>query len=80
MYLWFTSVLPVLQALEGMSFVKHTRHELSECAPTGTSEVVAQPCKDGSTQLVLAISMAAFLLCLHGMRVLWPKGFKGKLP
>ncbi|KAH9979694.1 hypothetical protein BJV77DRAFT_438366 [Russula vinacea] len=35
--------------------------------------------KGDLTQLVLVISMAVFLFCLHGLKVLWPKGFnKGK--
>jgi hypothetical protein len=37
--------------------------------------------KDSPTQLVLAASMAVILFCLHGLRVLWPKGFiKGESP
>jgi hypothetical protein len=36
--------------------------------------------KGDLTQLVLVISMAVFLFCLHGLKVLWPKGFnKGEL-
>ncbi|KAH9993605.1 hypothetical protein BJV77DRAFT_1067194 [Russula vinacea] len=30
---------------------------------------------DGPFQLVLVFSMAIFLFCLHGLKVLWPKGF-----
>lgn len=36
---------------------------------------------DGPFQLVLVFSMAIFLFCLHGLKVLWPKGFiQGELP
>jgi hypothetical protein len=33
-----------------------------------------------STQFVFGVSMAVFLSCLHGLMVLWPKGFEGELP
>jgi len=37
--------------------------------------------KHGPSQLVLVFSMAVFLFCLHGLKVLWPKGFiQGELP
>ena len=37
--------------------------------------------KYGPIQLKLGASMAVFLFCLHGLRVLWPNGFiKGELP
>jgi hypothetical protein len=77
-YIWFTSILPVLQAVEAMSFVKYTKQLLTECAPT--SEGVPQICEDSPTQLVLGVSTAVFLFCLHGLRVLWPKCFEGELP
>jgi hypothetical protein len=36
---------------------------------------------DGPFQLVLVFSMAIFLFCLHGLKVLWPKGFiQGEFP
>jgi len=37
--------------------------------------------EDSRSQLVLGASMAVFLFCLHGLRILWPKGFiKGEFP
>jgi hypothetical protein len=49
--------------------------------PGGVIVMEAQFYEDSFTWLVLGASMAVFLFCLHGLRVLWPKGFtKGKLP
>jgi hypothetical protein len=78
-HLWFTSVLPLLLAAEAISFVKHTTERQVTKSPT-TGEVVVQFSKDSHIQLVLAVSMAVFLFCLHGLRVLWPKCFEGELP
>ena len=43
-------------------------------------KVEIQLSKDCRTQVVLGISMAVFLFCLHGLRVVRPKGFEGESP
>jgi hypothetical protein len=117
-HLWFASVLPLLLAVEAISFVEQEKRWYTELANTGDlyeegiTEIVmvevldfliglpssaviyltkyymdgptlvaeVQFYEDGPAQLVLGVSMAVFLFCLHGLRVLWPKGFiKGEL-
>jgi hypothetical protein len=73
---WFSSILPLLLALEGMSFVEHTkRHTTSEVAG-----FAAQFSKEGFTLFVSGVSMVVFEFCMRGLRVLWPKHFEGELP
>jgi hypothetical protein len=72
-HLWFTSVPPLLLAVNVMSFVR-------QVSKPSTSGDVAHFSKDGLTQIVLGSSMAVFLFCLRGLRVLRPKGFGGELP
>jgi hypothetical protein len=71
-YHWLASVLPLLLAVEALSFVEPTRR-----TKFATSE---QFIKDGPTQIVLGASMTVFRFCLYGLKVLWPKSFEGKLP
>ena len=75
-----------------MLFVVRTKRHLDEDASSGDSTMtwsLAQltlRSKDGPTrpspyiQTALGFFMAVVLFCLHGLRVLWPKGFDGELP
>ena len=67
--LWLTSTLPLLLAVEGISFVVHSKRQVANHA--NTSKVVAQ--------FMFGVAMAVFLFCLHGLRVSWPKHFQGPL-
>ena len=68
-FLWLTSVLPLLWAVDYKRQV----------AKYAASSELAQSNKDGSTNFMLGVSMAIFLFCLHGLGVVWPKGFDGEL-
>jgi hypothetical protein len=67
--LWFTSVPPLLFAVEGMSLLKNTKQQAADYATTS----------DGDNQLLFAVFMAVVLFCIHGLRVFWPKSFEGEL-
>jgi len=73
---WFSFVLPFLLAMEGMSFMEHSKRQVAKYA---TTSEVAQFSK-GPTQFVFGVSVVVFLFCLQGLRALWPKGFEGELP
>jgi hypothetical protein len=81
-HLWFTSVLPLLLAVECIPVARSSNRPFD--VPGGIFDqpllVVPKPNNDGPAQLMLGISMAVFLFCLHGLRVLWPKSFQGELP
>jgi len=69
-FLWLTSFLPLLWAVD-------QKRQVAEYA--ASSELV-QSNKDGSTEFMLGVSMALFLFCLHGLRVvLLCKGFDGNV-
>ncbi|KAF8473092.1 hypothetical protein DFH94DRAFT_765973 [Russula ochroleuca] len=74
--LWFSSVLPLLVAVEGMFFVddSDTKRLVAKHA---TSGIVAQFSKNASTHLALGISLAVYLFCIHSLRVLRPGVFEG---
>jgi hypothetical protein len=76
--LWFSSVLPLLVAVEGMFFVddSDTKRLVAKHA---TSGIVAQFSKNASTHLALGISLAVYLFCIHSLRVLRPGVFEGEL-
>ena len=67
--LWFTSIPPLLLAVEGMSLLEDTKRQAANYGTTSA----------GDSQLVLAVSMAVVLFCIHGLRVVWPKSFEGEL-
>lgn len=69
------SLLPFLLAMEGLSFVEHTKRQFAECATT--SEIVES--KDAPTPLVLGSFMAVFVFCLRLLKVLSTKDVEGEL-
>jgi hypothetical protein len=76
---WFTSVLPLLLAVEGILFVEDIKRQKAEFDVTRKD--MAWFIKDGTIQLVFGILMAVSLFCLEGLRVLWPESFvEGALP
>ena len=70
MLVWFTSVQPLFLAVEGLSFTKKMKRQDEFATITEQFD---------DTQYMLGFSMAVFLFCLHGLMVLWPKGFEGEL-
>jgi uncharacterized membrane protein len=62
-----------------MSFVERAKQE-EDAKYATASEVVALFSIDSPAQVVLGVFMAVILFCLHGLRVLWPKGFEGEFP
>lgn len=70
MLFWFTSVLPLLLAVEGILFVEDIKRQKAEFDVTRKD--MARFIKDGTIQLVFGILMAVSLFCLEGLRVLWP--------
>lgn len=75
-FLWFSSVLPLLVAVEGMSFVEDIKRQVAKDATKG---IVAQFSKDASTHLALGIFLAVYLFCIQSLRVLWPSVIEGGL-
>jgi uncharacterized membrane protein len=71
-HLWIISVLPLLLAVERMSPNSYVEEITSH--PRARRALY----KLFFTQAVLEFFMAVFLFSLHGMRVLWPRGFKGE--
>lgn len=65
----------MVSALEGLSYTKKMKWQAAEYAT-----ITGFAAQFDSTQFVLGVSMAVFLFCLHGLVVLWPKGFEGELP
>jgi len=71
--IWLFTILPLLLAVEGMSFVEHGKQH--------TSEVAAQFSEEGLTLFVLGVSAVVFVFSLRGLRVLWPtERLEGELP
>ena len=77
--------------MKGILFVVHTNQQFVVDATSrdNTARGLAQQVlssMDSPTRLApliqmsLGFSMAIFLFCLHGLRVLWPKHFEGELP
>ena len=69
------SLLPFFLAMEGLSFVEHTKRQFAECATT--KEIVAT--KDAPTPLALGSFMAVFVFCLQLLKVLSAKDVEGEL-
>ena len=67
---------------------KNTHGIYQPLPPPGPRQIVVysggkdevQLSKGCRTQVVLGVSMAVFLFCLHGLRVARPRGFEGELP
>lgn len=60
--------------------VNMTRLELADkLDPPVQFVMTSQLYEDGYILRVLGVSMAVFLFCLYGLRVLWPKRFQSKL-
>ena len=76
---WFSLVLPLLLAVEGMSFMEHAKGQVSKYATAG--EFVAQFSMqvDGPTQFVFGVSVVVALFCLQGLRASRPKVLEGEL-
>ena len=72
--LWLTSVQPLVLAVEGMSSAKQIQWQVAMYATAREVELQLD-----NTQFVLGVSMTVFLFCIHGLRVLWPKGFEGEV-
>ena len=75
-YFGFPSVLTLLLAVEStLSFARDTK---KQTAKNAGSEVSAQFSEDGLTRLVLATCTAICLVCLHCLRVVWPRKLRRK--
>ena len=82
-FLWIASVLPLILAVEGVSFIVHIKRQVVEDVTSSDDAVriLAQLSNGGPThtQAVLGISVAVCLFSLIGLRVVWPRVFKGEL-
>jgi len=73
--LWFLSVLPLLSTLTQLrDMLGASRDNKTE----NTYGIPAHLVKDGLTLAVLAFSIAMCIFCLQCLRVVWPRGFRGK--
>ena len=81
--LWIASVLPLILAVEGISFIVHIKRQIVKDVTSSDEavRVLAQYSHGGPThiQAVLGISIAVCLFGLIGLRVLWPGVLEGKL-